>query len=115
MMTEVAMTVEQAAAIAAPLRELLERWSRTNSTPLRPDVLQLLDHFDACRRALEAAEDSRNLDTSNGLRMMQGWSVQQTAAYMNCSQSNVRKRLRTGSLEGFNDHGRWIVDERQFA
>jgi hypothetical protein len=114
MMTEVVLTVRQAAAIAAPLRELLERWSRTNCTPLRPDVLQLLDHFDACRRALEAAEDSRNPHTSNGLRAMQGWTVQQTAAYMNCSQSNVRKRLRTGSLAGFNDHGRWIVDERQF-
>ena len=108
------LDVELAATLAAPLRELLEYWSRTNHVPLRPDVLAFLDRLDACRRALEAAEDSRNPDTQIGLRMMQGWTVQQTAAYLDCSTSNVRKRLRTGSLDGFNDHGRWIVDERQF-
>jgi hypothetical protein len=113
MMTEL-LDVELAATLAAPLRALLEYWSRTNHVPLRPDVLAFLDRLDGCRRALEAAEDSRNPDTSNGLRMMQGWSVQQTATFMNCSQANVRKRLRSGSLDGFNDHGRWIVDERQF-
>ena len=108
------LDVELAATLAAPLRALLEYWSRTNCTPLRPDVLAFLDRLDACRSALEAAEDSRNPHTSNGLRLMHGWTVQQTAAHMNCSTSNVRKRLRTGSLAGFNDHGRWIVDERQF-
>ena len=109
------LDVELAAVLAQPTRQLFEQWARTNCTPLRPDVLAYLDRLDACRRAIEATKDQRNPDASNGLRMMQGWTVQQTAAHMNCSTSNVRKRLRTGSLAGFNDHGRWIVDERQFA
>jgi hypothetical protein len=108
-MDEIALTFQQAAAIATPLRQLLEQLSRTNSAPLPPDLVQLLNRFDACRRAVDAAGVYRNPSTVSELRPVQSVNVKQAARVLGCSEQNVRARCKRGSLDAHLDGGRWKI------
>ena len=108
-MDEIALTFQQAAAIATPLRELLEQMSRTNCAPLPPDLLQLLNRFDACRRAVDAAGVYRNPDTVSELRPVQALNTKQAARVLGCSTQNIRARSKRGSLDAHKESGKWKI------
>lgn len=109
----VLVTFDVAAALAGPLRRLIEADARANGTRVPPFAAAVLDALDVARRAVEAAGTA---DSAGRYRVVEGVDVTTFAAATGRDPRSVRRSCARGTLPAWrDDRGRWLIDPQELT